>query len=262
MKRFSFVFTILFSFFIASLSAQPNAAKEPVDEVNPYMGNISHLLVPTFPTVHLPNSMLRIYPERRDFTEITINGLPLIVTSHRGSSAFNLSTYQGDPKNLKPVISYSYDHEKITPYSYSVYLDEQQAHVDYGVSHQSAIYHFSYERNEDVYLVLNSRNGAMQWDGKAVSGYQQLANQTRVYLWLIPESLPSEVQVLTASGLASRTEAEGRNAALVLRFPASTRELTLRYGISFIESSQAKRNMDREVSGKSLAEVQKAGRDI
>ena len=38
----------------------------PVDYVNPYMGNISHLLVPTYPTVHLPNSMLRIYPERAD----------------------------------------------------------------------------------------------------------------------------------------------------------------------------------------------------
>ena len=28
-----------------------------VDYVNPYIGNISHLLVPTFPTVQLPNSM-------------------------------------------------------------------------------------------------------------------------------------------------------------------------------------------------------------
>ena len=36
--------------------------KEPVDYVNPYIGNISHLLVPTYPTVHLPNSMLRVYP--------------------------------------------------------------------------------------------------------------------------------------------------------------------------------------------------------
>jgi len=228
MKRFSLILTVFLTLFTMGLSAQPNATREPVDEVNPYMGNISHLLVPTFPTIHLPNSMLRVYPERRDFTEITINGLPLIVSSHRGSSAFNLSTFQGDPKDLKPVIPYSYDHEKITPYSYSVYLDEQQARVDYGVSHQSAIYHFAYEREEDVYLVLNSRNGTMQWDGKAVSGYQQLANQTRVYLYLVPESLPSEVQILTASGLAKGTEAEGRNAAVVLRFPAPTRELTVR----------------------------------
>ncbi|MDX9909388.1 MAG: hypothetical protein RBS23_07985, partial [Mariniphaga sp.] len=29
--------------------------RDPVDYVNPYIGNISHLLVPTFPTIHLPN---------------------------------------------------------------------------------------------------------------------------------------------------------------------------------------------------------------
>ena len=81
--------------------------KEPVDYVNPYMGNISHLLVPTYPTIHLPNSFLRVYPERDDFTGDLLNGLPLVVTSHRGSSAFNLSPFQGDEKDIKPVISYS-----------------------------------------------------------------------------------------------------------------------------------------------------------
>ena len=70
--------------------------KQALDYVNPYMGNISHLLVPTFPTIHLPNSMLRVYPERRDYTEVRLHGLPLVVTSHRGSSAFNLSPFQGD----------------------------------------------------------------------------------------------------------------------------------------------------------------------
>ena len=34
--------------------------KAPVDYVNPYIGNISHLLVPTFPTVHLPLSLIHI----------------------------------------------------------------------------------------------------------------------------------------------------------------------------------------------------------
>ena len=53
--------------------------KKPVDYVNPYMGNISHLLVPTFPTIHLPNSLLRVYPERGDYTNIEIHALPLVV---------------------------------------------------------------------------------------------------------------------------------------------------------------------------------------
>src|SRR5690554_4680798 len=80
-----------------------------VDYVNPYMGNISHLLVPTYPTIHLPNSMLRVYPERADFTGDQLNGLPIAVTSHRGSSAFNLSTFQGDETELRGVVPYSYD---------------------------------------------------------------------------------------------------------------------------------------------------------
>ncbi|MCE5205202.1 MAG: glycoside hydrolase family 92 protein, partial [Porphyromonadaceae bacterium] len=85
---------IWISFLLLSCSSvQSQSAKEPVDYVNPYMGNISHLLVPTFPTIQLPHSMLRVYPERRDFTGDVLEGLPIVVTSHRGSSAFNLSPY-------------------------------------------------------------------------------------------------------------------------------------------------------------------------
>ena len=99
-------------------------ANSPIDCVNPYMGNISHLLTPTYPTIHLPNSMLRVYPERTDFTSDLLHGLPLIVTSHRGNSAFNLSPYQGN--DIRPVIDYNYDQEKIYPYYYEVVLDDGQ----------------------------------------------------------------------------------------------------------------------------------------
>ena len=69
---------------------------EPVDLVNPYMGNISHLLVPTYPTVHLPNSMLRFYPNRENFTSNMMQGFPLNVVSHRSSKVFNLSPFRED----------------------------------------------------------------------------------------------------------------------------------------------------------------------
>jgi hypothetical protein len=66
-----------------------SAQKQPVGDVNPYVWNISHLRAPTFPPIHLPNSQLRIYPERGDYTGDLLRGLPLVVTSHRGSSEFN-----------------------------------------------------------------------------------------------------------------------------------------------------------------------------
>ena len=116
---------------------QAEVKKDFVDYVNPYIGNVSHLLVPTFPTVQLPNSMLRVYPERSDFTSERVNGLPIVVTNHRERSAFNLTPYQGS--ELKSVHSYTYDNEKLTPYSFEVELDDNNMAVKYALSHQSSI---------------------------------------------------------------------------------------------------------------------------
>ena len=256
--------TILISFILAwtGCFAQNKEAKQPVDYVNPYMGNIRHLLVPTYPTIHLPNSMLRVYPERSDYTGVVLRGLPLEITSHRGSSAFNLSPWQGDVAGLKPIISYSYDLEKLTPYSYSVYLDEQQTEVNFGLSRQSAIYELTFTRDLPVGLVLNSRNGEMKWDGESLSGFQLLENNTRVYLYLEPEQKPSATSVLDNGRIKPGNSATGRNASVVLNFSEGTKSLRLRYGISFIDAAQAKKNLEREVARKTVAQLQADGRRI
>jgi len=247
-------------FFTLACSAAEVGKKDPVDYVNPYIGNISHLLVPTFPTIHLPNSILRVYPERGDFTGDLLRGLPLVVTSHRGSSAFNLSPFQGDEKELRPVVSYSYDNEKITPYSYSVYLDDQQTDVQFAVSHQSALYELNFGQESPAYLVLNSRNGGLRWDGEAVSGFQSLENNTRVYLYLKPELSPESISVLNENSLTKGTEANGKNACVVLKYAKGTKTVRLRYGISFIDEAQAKENLNREIQNYDLKALQQKGR--
>lgn len=262
MKTISILRIVILAIATFGLPVGLSAQKQAVDYVNPYVGNISHLLVPTFPTIHLPNSLLRVYPERGDFTGDLLNGLPLVVTSHRGSSAFNLSPFQGDVKDLKPVIPYSYDQEKISPFSYSVYLDNQQTEVQFGVSHQGAMYEINFTQDQPVYLVLNSRNGGMKWDGEAVSGYQSIENNTRVYLYLIPEQSPGSVSLLKEKELTSGTEVSGKNACMVLNFGKGPKMLRLRYGISFISEDQAKKNYMREVQGKDLKQIQADGRRI
>lgn len=250
-----------FLFLLGTMGPSP-AQKEPVDYVNPYIGNVSHLLVPTYPTIHLPNSMLRVYPERSDFTGELLQGLPLIVTSHRGSSAFNLSPFQGEEKELRPVIDFSYDQEKISPYAYSVYLDNQQTEVRFAPSHQAAMYEIAFSQEKPFYLVFNSRNGSLKWDGEALSGYQQLNNNTRVYLYLKPDRKPVSVSTWSSSKLTPGTEASGRNACIVLIYAKENLSVGLRYGISFIDATQAAKNMMREVEGKSLETLQATGRTV
>jgi predicted alpha-1,2-mannosidase len=234
----------------------------PVDYVNPYMGNISHLLVPTFPTMHLPNSIMRVYPERRDFTADLLNGLPLITTSHRGSSAFNLSPFQGKVEDLKPVIDYSYDNEKLTPCSYSVYLDDQQTTVNFGLSHQSAMYEIDFANDRNTYLIVNSRNGAIKWDGSAISGYQLIENDTKVYLYMSFEESPESVSVLKNGNLVEGSSDTGKNANIVLKYPDGLKKLHVRYGISFIDEAQAESNFKREVQEVDLNALRATGRQI
>ena len=252
------------AFLLASCTAGGGTSpqKSPVDYVNPYMGNISHLLVPTYPTIHLPNSMLRVYPERADFTGDMLSGLPIIVTSHRGSSAFNLSPYQGEEAGLKPVINYSYDHEKICPYRYQVYLDDNNIDVDYAPSHQSAVYSITFEGQGPAYLVFNSRNGQLKSDGKNVSGYQFVDRKTKVYLYAETDKAPQQCGVLADNTVKyGETSVEGKDAALVMAYGNEVKQLGVRYGISFISEEQAKKNLEREIAAYDVDVVAKIARN-
>lgn len=235
--------------------------KEPVDYVNPYIGNISHLLVPTFPTIQLPNSMLRVYPERADYTTELLNGLPLIVTNHRERSAFNLSPYQGT--ELRPIITYNYDNERLTPYSYEVDLDDNRMKAEYALSHQSALYRITFEADKPAYIIVNSRNGSIHVGENFISGHQQLSDNTNVYVYIEPQEKPVSTGILNDGVIeASKDNAEGINACAAWRFADGTTTVNLRYGISFISEEQAEKNMRNELKDYNIKNLAKAGRQL
>lgn len=235
--------------------------KAPIDYVDPYIGNISHLLVPTFPTIQLPNSMLRVYPERADYTSELLNGLPIIVTNHRERSAFNLSPYQGD--SLRPVMAYTYDNERLTPYSYSVELDDNRIKAEYALSHQSAQYRITFEPDKPAYVIVNSRNGAIRVGHNFICGRQQLSNNTNVYLYIEPQEEAIEAGVVENGVIeGSKDLAEGTNVCAAWRFAEGTSTVNLRYGISFISEEQAEKNLRREQKEYNLENLVQTGRDI
>lgn len=262
-KNLYLAFIALAAMFWACAGGQPPVAeKDYVDYVNPYIGNISHLLVPTFPTVQLPNSMLRVYPERSDYTSERLNGLPIIVTNHRERSAFNLTPYQGT--ELLPVRSYTYDNEKLTPYSYEVELDDNNMAVKYALSHQSAVYQIDFrQQDKPVYVMVNSLQGAIHADGNVIYGYQRLSDNTNVYLYIESSEAPIQTGVLTGGQISGAKDVEGKNACAVWRFADGIKQVNLRYGISYISEEQARKNLLREQQQDFDVEaLSKAGREI
>ncbi len=262
---FSMIFVVL-SFFLACTSTEEKEIiNDPVDYVNPYLGNISHLLVPTFPTVHLPNSMLRMIPARADYTGDRLKGLSVVTTSHRGSSAFTISPVAGPYESLKPVYQYSYDREEVTPYSYQVYLDEAEIDVNYAVSHQSGMYRISFHGEGPKTLLINNRIGEISISEGSVAGYQVIGNDrrglhTKVYLYMEADREAIKTGILEFGEIGTEQLAEGRNRCAVLQFAENEKEISIRYGVSFISAEQARRNLYREMNDFNLEKLIAKGR--
>ncbi len=238
--------------------------KMPIDYVNPYIGNISHLLVPTYPTVHLPNGMLRVYPDREDYTSDRMKGLPVAVTSHRGSTAFNISPVQGDAVLTGSVQYYTYDNESVTPYRYSVDLDEADMSVDYAPTHHAGVYNISLGKTDHNYIVVNVGNGELKVSGSTISGYQVIDNSiARIYLYLETENAPLAVGTWNSNTiLYGEKSVKGNNKAVVMKFSKDLQSLHLRYGISFISVEQAKRNLAKEITSYNVDEIAAKGKEI
>lgn len=241
-----------------------DAGLTPVDHVNPSMGAISHLLMPAFPTVQLPNSMLRVYPCRTDATGDRLFGLPVVVTNHRETWAFALSPQMGEAEGLEAIPALSYDNEDVRPYYYSVYLDDEEVDVEFAPSHQSAVYQFDFNRPGDRWLVFATKRGELRADGGKVTGWQSLNDRTKVYVSMQADAEPADVCMIDSDGslVADASMIGGDTVAVAMRFPEDVETLTVRYGISFISSEQAGKNLEREIPGLTVKQVAEAGKKV
>ncbi len=243
--------------------------RDPIDAVNPYMGNISHLLVPTYPTVHLPNSMLRMYPDRSDFTDGYLNSLPLTIRSHRGGAVLKIKPFSGNGQTPSIHARYRYDLEAIKPYHYSVLLEDEYTQVDFTPSHQSALYSLRFEKEGNRNIIFTSRDGAISVNGNTVSGYEALGNNTRVYFYAQLNVTPTAAGSIDQNNHfdPEQNKASGNPASVMLRFeqPILPQEelesIAISYGISYISIDQAKKNLEREIKDFSIDECSKQARD-
>jgi predicted alpha-1,2-mannosidase len=250
--------------FILLTNCSIQSEKEPVDYVNPYIGNISHLLMPTYPTVHLPNSMLRVHPLRDDFTGNKLKGLPLLLTGHRGCNAFTINPTRNSNSEIKAIPDYEYDKELVKPYFYSVYLDDISAEVRFAPSHQSAIYEIEYKDNDRPCLILNAKNGKLAIKGNTISGYQKInKTSTKVYVYLETEQIPLSKGTFANQTIdTTQTQILGEEISVAFQYPSKTKNIRIRYGVSFISEEQARKNLYREIRDFDLNTLAQKGRAI
>jgi putative alpha-1,2-mannosidase len=229
---------------LLSVIALAAPALAQVEHVDPTIGNVGLLLVPTRPTAHLPNSMIRVHPLRQDFLDDQIAGFPLTMISHRLGEIFTLQVTTGriDAKSWTTPITY--DHEKPTPYHYSVWLEEPAVKLEFAPGERTGLFRMTAQAQAPVVLLATRTQGEM-----AVAGAQSVTGIERFHgmqAYLYGEF--DQPMTVTASSVREGT---GRLAATPV--DATARSVQFRYAISFISHEQAKKTLAREMDTWDLA---------
>ncbi|MCF0057688.1 GH92 family glycosyl hydrolase [Dyadobacter sp. CY356] len=229
------------------------------------VGNVGQLLEPTRPTIQLPNQMVRMYPERKDYMDDQISSFPLIVVSHRLGQAFSIkpSVNPVTAAGWKQKLAYDHDLEVTQPWYYSTYLVDDEVTVEFTPGKKTGIFLFEFPEKASKSLLLNLYNeGEGSW--KFISGNEITA--TEIYHGDIPVymygifSEKGTAGILQNDKISTEQTIKGKNAKAWISFPDNQNgKIELKYAISYISPEQAKKNFETELKSTGFDELKKKG---
>jgi predicted alpha-1,2-mannosidase len=229
-------------------AAQP--ARGRVEYVEPAIGNVGLLLEPTRPTVSIPNSMVRVYPVRKDGLDDQIQSFPLTIISHRLGELFWLMPHDGQPDADSWRHPAAYDQAHETPYYYGVRLDDSMIQVEFTPTARCGYFRFSYPAGKPVALLANRLNGDLTVAGdNAFSGMEQF-NGMAAYVY---GEFHGPVKIVRGTA--------GNKARLTVSGAEGSKSIELRYGVSFISAEQAHKNLNQEIAAWDFDTVKNHARD-
>lgn len=210
----------------------------PLTFVDPNIGGVGHILQPTRPTVQLPNQMVRMYPNRADYLDDRISSFPLSLISHRNGQLFSIMPFTGKSDNQ--VSAWDQQNETITPYHYTVWLEDHDVELEFVPGAKSGIFLMSFPENVLPRISLSIVNKG-SWNQENETVFTGVENFNGMKAWVYGVlNLP----VKEVSG-----EENGKEMILVFKEKPEVQQIMFKYAISFIDQEQARKNLEKEIPG-------------
>lgn len=227
----------------AAMAQQPSKAGN-VSYVDPTIGSVGLILEPTRPAMYLPNSMVRVFPSRRDQLDDEISYFPLTIASHRQESLFGLMPISGEINNDNWQQSLVYDREEVAPHKYSVYLDDTD-NVQFSPAAHSGYFSIRFAGNtpHSLRLSILNKGGELTVSGKRVITGKETFSGMSAYFYA---ELNTDI---------TGTQYHGDNKHLFVATGNKTQQVDVRYGVSFVSVEQAKINLQKEIPEWGIAAV-------
>lgn len=242
-------------------------SQDLVDLVNPRIGSISHVLMPTFPTVHRPYGMLRFWPVYNPgildtYLATRIYGFPINRPEHRGAPAMTLMPMMGKESLSKANHSSEFDRdfEITTPYYYSVQLDDLDMKVEFSPTERCAFYVFSPAISDKLVLLFETKDASrFQLKGtQNLIGYETVKG-VKQHINIFFNHPVRESGYINESGQVVKSKkVSGDGLKYYVVFDASV-QVIMNYAISWIDAKQAGRNLLKENPGWGFQKTADAG---
>lgn len=229
--------------------------------IDPNIGGIAPLLTTVPPKVHRPHAMVRIYPITEPglndrYLSDRIYGITLNMPRYRLGEISSIMAASGPIDSFWPSVSSAYDHaeEEVHPWSHCIRL------IDYGVeacwttTERTSAFRFEFDRPEEALLLFRVGNeGEIEiTEGhRIISGWERIGNARQYFHATILSPFRDSGTQRAGSEVTSARRIAGDSIVGWLA-SASSREVEVRIGISYISAEQARRNLERETAGKTF----------
>ena len=236
-----------------------------IDYIDPTIGNVGQLLLPTRPTVQLPNQLIRFTPQRLDYLDDQISTFPLTIVSHRHGQVFSLKPAIGDltVKSWTAKMTYDHDLEINRPWYYSTYLVDDEVKVEFTVGKKTGFYRFSFPNVKSKAILLGVFNGGKAsfkfLSSNEISGLETYHGDINVYMYGV-FSVAGSPGIVKKDILLQEGSIEGEGVKAYICFADSTREVEFKYAISYLSPEQAKRNYAKEHANSNFQSFLDAGK--
>ncbi len=232
--------------------------------VDPNIGGVSPLLTTKPPTVHRPNSMIRVFPVTKPglgdrYLSDKIYGFVVNMPAYRNSYVTELMPVSGAVSPDKALNAAVYDHdlEELHPWYHQVILEDHEITADWTTTERAVIYRFRFSEKEQNKVVFRTqRNSSLQIaPDRVISGWEEFQG-VRQYFYA------EFSQPFNTFGTFGKSEVEensaqksGAGIGAYAGFAETGQPVEVRIGISFIDEEQARANLTRETAGKTFDQV-------
>jgi len=222
---------------LVSISSFAQKAESNLQYVDPTIGSVGVILEPTRPTVHLPFSMVRVFPNRKDQLDDQISNFQLTITDHRLHKVFAFMPITGDISDNIWYKKFENCDEILTPYYYKTCFEDAGNCIEFSPKERSGIYKMSFSDADAHYIRMGVyNNGEIDTEGKRIiTGVEQFANM-KAYFYAEINTDITDVKYRYDD-----------NKRQVLIGIGNKKDIRFKYGISYISIGQAKKNLQNEI---------------